>query len=369
MPADQDTMTADQERHTVVGDARWVGETLHRYWGPAWSGCTPLPLNGPDGAPPLSHTAGLWRISHRGAPHLFKVQLTTEAQRGSAFPPVKQRVLDHCAAYGIPVASAVPTAHGTVHVSRGGHDCEVLPLLPGTATARPTPAQAAAAVRTGLALRAALDAVPAPLAADLAPIPLPALVAEEDWRAALDEARTRLLPAAHRRTDHWGRAAERALTALLAAEPLLARYDEALAPPPERRAVVHGDLHHHHFLLGDEGPRPPRVSGVLDFDNLHVGDRLLDLAWLAELAGRADEGPSGGGASVAALRTEASRSGLLVDHQLPLLMPVLIARSVPIVVDIAKDILERDLLGPAWLGYFELLDTGRRLRVHRLLTG
>ncbi|NDZ83265.1 phosphotransferase, partial [Streptomyces sp. SID10853] len=170
------------------------------------------------------------------------------------------------------------------------------------------------------------------------------------------------------RTDHWGRAAERALTALLAAGPLLDRHADALTPPPRRRAVVHGDLHHHHFLLSEEGRRPPRVSAVLDFDNLHVGDRLLDLGWLAELAGRAGDGPPDVRASLAAFRAEASRTGLLDDRHLPVLMPVLIAHSVPVVVDIAKDILERDVLSPAWLGYFELLDARRRLRLHRLLT-
>ncbi|NEA69005.1 phosphotransferase, partial [Streptomyces sp. SID12488] len=156
------------------------------------------------------------------------------------------------------------------------------------------------------------------------------------------------------------------------AEPLLRATAGALPVSPERRAVVHGDLHHHHFLLADDPAGPAgraRVTAVLDFDNLHVGDRLLDLAWVAETAGRAGGAPGAARDALGHFRTAARGAGLIDGTDLPLLMPVLIAHAVPVLVDIAKDILERDLLAPAWLSYFELLDTERRLRLHRLLTG
>jgi Ser/Thr protein kinase RdoA (MazF antagonist) len=364
-------MSIDQELRTArpaVGDARWVREAVARHWGPAWASVPPRPLRGPGGAPPLSHTAGLWCLTHRGTRYLFKVQLQPEALRGPVFPALKQRVLTHCADRGVPLPSAVPTASGAVAAWHDGHLCEVIPLLPGNAARTPSAAQATAVLETGFALRAALDEVDAELAADLAPVPLPALVAEENWGDALTEARTRLLPAARRRTDSWGRAAERALSALLAAEPLLRDAAEQLSPPPGRRAVVHGDLHYHHFLLTGDPVAEARVTAVLDFDNLHVGDRLLDLAWVAETTGRA--GGTGPDAERAAVRFRAAarRTGLLAEEHLPLLMPVLIAHAVPVVVDIAKDILERDDLSPAWLGYFELLDARRRVHLHRLLT-
>ncbi|NEA67392.1 aminoglycoside phosphotransferase family protein, partial [Streptomyces sp. SID12488] len=187
-------MSVDQDHRAPLraGDARWVGEALARHWGPSWADGAPRPLCGPGGDPPLSHTAGLWRVTHRGAPCLFKVQLTQEAVRGPAFPALKYQVMAGCADRGVPLPLALPTAAGEAAAWHDGHPCEVIPLVPGTAAARPTPEQAAAVVGTGLALRAALDDVPADLAARLAPVPLPTLVAEENWQAALDEAGTRL---------------------------------------------------------------------------------------------------------------------------------------------------------------------------------
>lgn len=393
MPTDQDHRTARR-----VGDAGWVREALARHWGPAWGAVPPRPLGGKGGPLPLTHTAGLWRVEHRGDIHLFKVQLEPAASRGPAFPKLKDRVMAHCAARGVPLARAVPTLSGAPAAWQDGHPCEVVPFVAGTAAAAPSPAQADAVTGAGLALRAALDEVPTALAGQLAPVRLPRLVAEEDWRRALADAEARLLPMARRRTDRWGRAAARALSALVDAAPML--HAAALDPTPDRLAVVHGDLHHHHFLLDDRsaapadgdpvtqagaratvpvgvsigsapsgGPDRPRVSAVLDFDNLHVGDRLLDLAWIAETAGRVPGGPSRTREALTRFREAARRAGLPVGDHLPLLMPVLVAHAAPVVVDIAKDILERDILSPAWLSYFELLDTARRTALHRLLTG
>ncbi|MGC0211831.1 phosphotransferase [Streptomyces levis] len=359
MPTDQDHRTARR-----VGDAGWVREALARHWGPAWGAVPPRPLGGKDGPLPLSHTAGLWRVEHRGATHLFKVQLEPAASRGPAFPKLKHQVMAHCAARGVPLARAVPTLSGAPAAWQDGHPCEVVPFVAGTAAPAPSPAQADAVTGAGLALRAALDEVPTALAGQLAPVRLPRLVAEEDWRRALADAEARLLPMARRRTDGWGRAAARALSALVDAAPML-HAAGALDSTPDRLAVVHGDLHHHHFLLDDR----PRVAAVLDFDNLHVGDRLLDLAWIAETAGRVPGGADRTREALTRFRDAAQRAGLAVDDHLPLLMPVLVAHAAPVVVDIAKDILERDILTPAWLSYFELLDTARRTALHRLLTG
>ncbi|MGW2031020.1 phosphotransferase enzyme family protein [Streptomyces spinosus] len=350
---------------SAVGGAEWVSEVLARHWGPDLGTTTPTPLGVRGGERPLSHTAGLWEIRRHGTPYLFKVQLDRQAARAPRFYPLKQQVLDHCAGFGVPVASAVPALDGTPAVWADGHVCEVIPLVAGAAAVEPTSAQAEAVIRAGLTVRHALDAVPGALTDELAPVALPELVAEPHWRRALADAEQRLLPLALRRSDRWGRVAANALEALVTARPVLeAAADEPT--PPARRAVVHGDLHYHHFLLDEQ--RRPEVVAVLDFDNLHVGDRLLDLAWVADTAGRV------GGGRVAVERTlysfiaRAGASGLLTQADTRLLMPLLMRQAVPVIVDIAKDILERDILSPHWPAYFALLDPTRRVRLHRLLT-
>src|SRR5205085_3852477 len=54
---------------------------------------------------------------------------------------------------------------------------------------------------------------------------------------------------------------------------VLALLDEALTlPPPEPRAVCHGDLHFRHVLVEGE-----RVGGLIDWIDLCRGDPALDL--------------------------------------------------------------------------------------------
>ncbi|WP_236243684.1 phosphotransferase [Streptomyces sp. CC228A] len=357
-----------------AGSEEWVRRVLTAHWGDRWGARTLSPLT-VGGAAPLTHTAGLWAVTDprrpsrgAGAPgHVLKVQLNPEAVRDERFPRLKDRVTAHCRDRGVPALPAVPAADGSPAVRCGGLVCELVPRSAGTAL-RPgtaTPEQAAAIVETGLDLRQALDALPQDLAGELAAVHLPPLVDEEHWPTALDDAVRRLLPEAERGTDHWHRAAARTLRAVRDSAPLLPRNTDSGAPA--RRAVVHGDLHLHHFLLAPHGPA--RVLAVLDFDNLHTGDRLLDLAWLADTAVHA----CGPGTEAARLALDGfvsagRRRGLLRPGDTERLMPLLMAHSLPVLADIAKDILDRRILAPQWLGYFDLLSPARRLAVHRMLT-
>ncbi|MGP9022678.1 phosphotransferase enzyme family protein [Streptomyces sp. BR1] len=329
-------------------------------------GSRPVPLTH-GGEAPLSHTAGLWRTTYGGRDHVFKVQLNLDAVRDARFHPLKQQILQRCLRAGVPVPLAVPTRAGEPMARRNGHVCELIPLVAGTGSAHSTSAQAQAVITTGLALRSVLDALPRELVLGMATIPLPALVDEPDWRFALDDDVDRLLPVARARGDSWGRIARDALEGLALARPLLARArTELMAVPASRLRIIHGDLHHHHFLFGADGR--PDVVAVLDFDNLTVGDRLLDLAWVAETSGRVRGGARALRTTMDSFLSQAVDRGLLARGEARLLMPLLIAQAVPVVVDIAKDILERDLLSPAWTGYLELLDTRRRLALHQLLS-
>ncbi|WP_079169478.1 phosphotransferase [Streptomyces sp. CC77] len=360
-----------------AGSEEWVRRVLTAHWGDRWGARTLTPLT-VGGAAPLTHTAGLWAVTDPrdpsrtvgagGTGHVLKVQLNPEAVRDERFPPLKDRVVAHCRRRGVPALPAVPAADGSPAVRCGGLVCELVPrsagtaLRPGTATRD----QAAALVRTGLDLRQALDALPPDVADDLARVHLPPLVDEEHWPTALDDAERRLLPKAEQGTDHWHRAAAENLRAVRESAPLLRRTHGA-GTAPARPAVVHGDLHLQHFLFAPHGPA--RVLAVLDFDNLHTADRLLDLAWLADSVVHAC-GPGTEAARLAldGLVSDGQRRGLLRPGDTARLMPLLMAHALPVVVDIAKDILDRRILAPQWLGYFDLLSPARRLAVHHMLT-
>lgn len=357
-----------------AGTAEWVRHALATHWGEAWgeAGLSPLTVGGEA---PLTHAAGLWRVAAAGGDHVFKAQLNPEAARPARFHPLKERILAHCARQRVPVLPVVPAADGRPAVLHGGVQCEMSPLCPG-AKASGGRGQAAAIVATGLDLRAALDGLPPGVSDELAGVHLPLMVEEERWPAALEDAERRLLPKAEQPGDDpWYRAAARVLRELADSAPLL-RSAGLSAEPASPPAVVHGDLHVHHFLLTEteQASEPatasaPRVLAVLDFDNLHVGDRLLDLAWTADTAVHACGADTGAARDVLAAFQDSGRGrGLLRPGDEARLMPVLMAHSLPVIVDIAKDILDRGILTPQWLAYFELLSPARRLAVHRLLT-
>jgi aminoglycoside phosphotransferase (APT) family kinase protein len=51
----------------------------------------------------------------------------------------------------------------------------------------------------------------------------------------------------------------------------------AALPPTERNVLVHGDSHVRHVLVDDDG----RLAGVIDWDDICVGDPSIDLSLLA----------------------------------------------------------------------------------------
>ncbi|MGW4427858.1 phosphotransferase [Streptomyces tendae] len=241
--------------------------------------------------PLLSHTSQLWRIdlpygpAGEHAAFVFKAQLNTAAIRSPEFHGLKRRIMEICAGHGIPVPLAVPAVDGSAVVRQDGVDCELAPMLPGTAHRSLTPGQADGVTATGLALRSALDRLPDSMVAALRAHPVNPLVEEERWQVALDDALGRLLPLAGNRTDEWGRLIAAVLRQLQRCKPLLDQFAAMEAGAARDVSVVHGDLHRHHFLFDDA--REDRITAVLDFDNLRLGDRLLDLAWIAGTAGQA----------------------------------------------------------------------------------
>ncbi|TLS47549.1 aminoglycoside phosphotransferase family protein [Streptomyces montanus] len=372
-PTAETLRSTDFDETPRPGSAEWVTQVVETHWGVTLGSAVPRPLASASGERPLSHTSGLWRVSppwgrdgERTA-FVFKAQLNAAAIRPLDFHVLKRRIMEICAEQGVPVAVAVPAVDGSPVVRRDGVDCELAPLLPGTARRTLTSAQAAGVASTGLTLRSVLDGLSDSLVQALEPYPVDPLVEEERWQVALDDALGRLLPLAVHRTDEWGRVIAPVLRQLEHCKPLLDRFVAADGDAARNTSVVHGDLHRHHFLFDEL--REDRVSAVLDFDNLRLGNRLLDLAWIARTADHVAGTRAVRQRSTTAFVKAAESAGLLGPGETRLLMPTLMAYAVPVVVDIAKDILERDILDDLWIEYLDLLSPAHMTETHALLTG
>ncbi|MCO1580048.1 phosphotransferase [Crossiella sp. SN42] len=336
-------------------DVDWVRATLDRGWGAEWSRRPLSPRTDWLGRP----TGDSWLVHASGRPHVFTIRLDPAERAPAALFPVRQKVLAHCRRQGVPAPDPVPTTDGGTVTWRGDLACELTPALKGAVPHHFGPDQIAAVVRSGLLLRASLDQVPEPVVSALAAVPAPP---PPCWRAAVEAARTELLPLAGRRTDDWSQACAAMLRGVLAAEPLM----DALRPRTAR-AVVHGSLCGKQFVLS--GGRDPQVLGLLDFGALHVGDPLLDLAALADTAARVRAGETAQRRALASFQDLAARGYLLADGQEQLLMPLLLTRTVPPLVELVRAVLLAGRRGPGLIERFDRYDPMHKAHVHRLLTG
>jgi aminoglycoside phosphotransferase (APT) family kinase protein len=90
---------------------------------------------------------------------------------------------------------------------------------------------------------------------------LEAPAAEDAWRVRL---------------DHWRRSVE---ADAIGPEPIfwagIRWLERNPPPPPERIAIVHGDYRSGNFLVDDAN----RIRAIVDWEMVHLGDPLEDLAW------------------------------------------------------------------------------------------
>jgi hypothetical protein len=351
------------EYHSWHEQAAWLQTCLSAEWGVQACDGGPTPLQPPDIQ--VSHGSSLWLIEGQER-YVAKVLLSEATARQPQFSQVRDQILAHCALAGVPVVQPIPTRSGSPRAHVEGRRIELLAFVSDGMSWGTDDRQLDAVAESIFLLRSALDCVPAAIVEQLRAIPLPVLVEEPDARRARDEALADLLPLARRQRDRWGDLIHEALEALEALPSNM--LDRALdrEASGDGRGVIHGDLHHEHILLSRD--EPPRVMAIIDFDNLRVGPRHLDLAWLADQSARR---PS----RDVAFRTHAAvrcvkravELRLISRARIPDMMPSLIAYAVPIVVDIAKDILIRNLRLPVWQRYLDLLDIGRMLTVDRTM--
>ena len=82
-------------------------------------------------------------------------------------------------------------------------------------------------------------------------------------------------------------------------------------PPPQRLCFVHGDYRSGNFLFSPEG----KIKAILDWEMVHLGDPLEDLAWATDPLWNGTDGTSGKMIRLEdAIRIWEEASGLQLDH-------------------------------------------------------
>ena len=333
----------------------WLRSSLAAHWGNDYACQQIVPLSKIVPVT-VTHTSEHWLVGPPDRLSVLKVARKHEFGREWRFYVWKRDVLDFCRRRGVPVAAIRGTCTQSPCAEVDGRLLEMTEFVGNACAYTGVNPQVDAMIAATLDLRAALDALPACFCAGLRKCPLPKVVEEDRLELVLDEAH-RQLPIARNRRDPWARAAARQLAALCSASRLLAHL-----PATSQDAVVHGDLHGYNILC--DVIRSSSVRAILDFDNMHAGSRLLDLAWIADTAAWGLGGRENWNADRASRAVHvAIRRGLMAPCDAAHLMPLLIAYAAPIILDIAKDILHRRIFAQAWFRYFDILAIDRKLRI------
>jgi 4-aminobutyrate aminotransferase-like enzyme/Ser/Thr protein kinase RdoA (MazF antagonist) len=105
----------------------------------------------------------------------------------------------------------------------------------------------------------------------------------------------------------------------------MARFDEEVLPalPTLRRSIIHGDANDYNVLTDAGRSRLPRIVGVIDFGDMHLGLTVADLAITSAYAILGQDEPL---AAAAAVVAGYHRLYPLTDLELEVLFPLIMAR-------------------------------------------
>jgi aminoglycoside phosphotransferase (APT) family kinase protein len=116
------------------------------------------------------------------------------------------------------------------------------------------------------------------------------------------------------RLDHWRRSVD---ADALGPEPIFRAgvrwLERNPPPPPERVAIVHGDYRSGNFLVGPDN----RIRAIVDWELVHLGDPIEDLAWAMDplWSHGTPERPGGTIPEADAIAAWERASGLVVDSE------------------------------------------------------
>ncbi|MCO1575636.1 hypothetical protein M8C13_07670 [Crossiella sp. SN42] len=333
-----------------------IRQLLGRHWPAHWNGLPPQRL--PRWA--ASTLYETWLVPGDEAAHVLTLRGHHDDSWAETRYALRRRVLTSCQSRGLPVLPPAPTTEGEPVAWLDGLAAELTPAVKGAVPNQFAPPQVDVMITAALDLREGLDELPPDLLRGLAEIPAASPV--RDWRSAVVRAR-HLLPAAERRPDVWGWTATSVLRGVLAAGPVLA----TVAGRRPLDSVVHGAPHDDNVLLS--GGREPQVLAILGFDELHAGDRLVDLSVIADTAARVRVGETARRRALAQFLARALDRELLREGEERFLMPVLLARTVPVVVELMSRLLREGVGAPVLADRLDRLDPMRKVNVHQLLTG
>ena len=294
----------------------------------------------------------------RGESLVLKQTFDSDAIRSMHFSKLKYKTTEICRANGVPAICPCLTVTGDPIVFYGGHSFELLPYVHPAIHYEGLPKQQESLISCLIDLSRALEKADS-LRDELKKCTCPYLVDQKDPVGAVKEIRSVLLPALDEK--------EVKLSQILGVDfAAVVNEFEEIATDYKKKGrfigVCHGDLHGQNILFGSDG----RLKAVIDFDNLHIGDTRRDIAWVLDqltwIPGKPDQ------FDFQTLRNGVRaiiEGGLCSKEEICGVMPSLLYYTIPIVVDIAKDILFRDDDRIVWKQYLELLDSHRKIQAHK----
>lgn len=309
----------------------------------------------------LTHASMLYLVSNPGGSYVLKHTTAEAAVRPAGFHAIKHKILTFCAERNVPVLIPVLTRDRLPIVTWEGTTVELLPCSPGKVEFDLTATHRRNILDGFLRLRSALEATDQKWRDALHAYPSSIPVEVENVGEAVRQAMDELLPLSRTYCGPLADNIRHALEGVVGARGLLR---DSADQPAVRHRLIHADYQTQNLLFDSES----RLSAILDFDNLRNGNAAFEWSWLFDqLATGLDPAERLMDRTFLESVEAALETGGLTHEELLSTMPILLRYVVPIVVDIAKDILLRNDHRPEWARYLELCDCERKLSVHQTL--
>lgn len=318
---------------------RKLDSILENEWG--LPGCH-IQILGGDSDTPLTHDASLFLIRKGEKSYVLKRRPLGGIQRGKDFHQLKFKILKHIGGFGELLPNYLATTHKLYFLVCDEYTFELCELVEGDGFSDKH--LSLEDLYIGYKnLHSGLQRTPVPLSEKLQSMAIPACVEEPDCCTAIAQVNTL--------RKYFGTLPEWSTVLDVDLEKISTLSNGIGKHIPQRRSIVHGDLHAAHWIFTEDKVK------FLDFDNLRVDDAALDFAWLLDSAALHRDPHQ----EVVAIAELAVGDGLFTWDEIVSGMKSLVRYAVPIVVDIGKDIYVRGDVRDVWRSYLEILNVGRKI--------